>query len=550
MNLTELWEQIKSLVERQADEIERKIKEVDSWSGAASNYASTADYCDACLINTNAAAGKTKREDWTQDHCMLPVKEPGDSMMADKGIMAAAGGRGISRVKKPSDVSQEDWDKAVKGAAGKLASAYKEMDMDVPPSVEAAKERAISMDTLQTMAYRASYDKYPAAYVHSVYIDDAGAMFVILSQDMKLYRSELMFENGELMLSDWIEVTQEFPPKTRTQIIRQQDGKVRWLSISATATINRCGEIDSRALFDSFVKHAEETGKYPVRRFFHLDDDRWVTGQADFLARAGNCYITSGFFNDTPLAQDEIKAREKDPDGWGDSIGYIPLDKATFIKVRGMDIPVYQDGINVEISTLPQREAASLFVKTEVKRQMNEKKLRALADLSFAGDIEKARKWLEENPEEVNRQIEQNGLITRATDPSTGSGQGEGGQIELTEELVTVIVQRMAELHPVQENEVIRTLQTTVTEQASAIATLRTELDQVKASQATLDTRIKPLEKDTAEIERQARLDAPANGVVKVGFKPSVERSAQQEAPSVTGKELAEATLDKIGLKY
>lgn len=415
-------------------------------------------------------------------------------------------------------------------------------------ATEETKERALSMNSVYEMAWRAAELKYPMAYLRDVFADQSGELFAIISQDSKLYRSTVTVGEGDMVeLGDWVFVTQEFVPAgvTRTQIIRE-NGQVRWLSISATATVNRSLEIDSRNLFDSFVRRAEETGQYPVRRFFHLDGDRWVTGQADFLARVGNCYITTGIYNDTPLAQAEIKAREKNPDAWGDSIGYIPMDDPTFIKVRGMDIPVYQDGINVEISTLPTNEAASLFVKTEVKRQMNEKQLKALALLNFDGDIERARKWLEENPDEVNRQIEQNGLITRTTEEVTTVTTEEivAKEVDLTEELVNEIVTRMA------DNEVVRTLKATIEEQAKVITTLRTDVDRMMVTQATLDTRIKPLEKDTAEIERQARLDAPANGVVKVGFRPSVERGTQQQSDQVSGKEVAEATLDKIGLKY
>lgn len=43
-----------------------------AWDGAASRYATTADYCDACLINENTG----DRADWVQAKCHLPVREP------------------------------------------------------------------------------------------------------------------------------------------------------------------------------------------------------------------------------------------------------------------------------------------------------------------------------------------------------------------------------------------------------------------------------------------------------------------------------------------
>lgn len=43
-----------------------------AWDGSASRYASTADYCDSCLINENTGP----RDGWVQSKCHLPVREP------------------------------------------------------------------------------------------------------------------------------------------------------------------------------------------------------------------------------------------------------------------------------------------------------------------------------------------------------------------------------------------------------------------------------------------------------------------------------------------
>lgn len=535
-NLSKIWEQIKALVEKEA-KTERAIKEVDSWDGSASNY-TPEQYSDACLISVWKEAGK---DEPTKDYCFLPVKEPGSNDYADKGIMTAAGGRGISRVKKPSDVPQEDWDKAVKAAANKIASLYKEMEMDVPASVE--KMRSVTLYALEEMAYRAAYGKYPMASFNGLYASEDGGLFIVLNQDMKLYRSEIEWQDGEMMLSDWKEVSMEFVPRSQTTITRQADGSVRWLSISATATINKVGEIDSRQLFDNFVKRAEETGAYPQRIFYHENGQKYVTGQADFLARSGNCYITGGVYNDSFLAQAEIKAREAEPDYWGDSIGYLPMGPVEFIKVRGFDIPVYQDGINVEISTLPKNEAASLFVQTEVKRAMNERQLEALAKLAFGGDVERAKQWVEENPEEVNRQIDQRGLVTRS-EGETIEVEVQAAEFELTDEVIQVIITRMA------ENEVIRAQAVKLDEQAQALTGLQEKLTSVETVLARLEQRLGTVEQTDQEKRRQIAQDLPANAVVtRLTYRPSVERGKEQaEQPS--DAELAEKTLDGIGLKY
>ncbi len=54
------------------------------WSGiSASDYASTADYCDACLIDENPAGSEK-----IQANCKLPVKEPGGAY--NRGAIRAA----------------------------------------------------------------------------------------------------------------------------------------------------------------------------------------------------------------------------------------------------------------------------------------------------------------------------------------------------------------------------------------------------------------------------------------------------------------------------
>jgi hypothetical protein len=113
---------------------ERKIKDVASWDGAASNYADTNAYCAACLIDVNSAAG---RDEKAQDHCMLPVRGPGDGsdIYVKQAVHAAAGGHGVSQVKRPSDVPEDAWSSAVKVAAGKLISAYGQMEEEVPDSL-------------------------------------------------------------------------------------------------------------------------------------------------------------------------------------------------------------------------------------------------------------------------------------------------------------------------------------------------------------------------------------------------------------------------------
>lgn len=406
-------------------------------------------------------------------------------------------------------------------------------------SEDAPTERAVSIDVVYGRVWDLCEMRHPMAYLKDVFTDQSGAFFAIISQDGRLYRSAITVGEGDTVQLGELElVTQEFVPAgmVRTTITRQADGKVRWLSISATSTINKDGEIDSRTLFDNFARRAEETGEYPERIFYHQRGQKYVVGQADFLARSGNCYITGGVYNDSLLAQAEIEARSANPEQWGDSIGYIPMGPVEFIKVRGFDIPVYKDGINVEISTLPAGDASSLFIRTEVQRSMNERQIEALAKLAFDGDVGRAKQWVEENPEEINRQIENRGLVTRAT--------GEAPEFELTDEAIQIIVTRAMEA------DVIRAQQVKLDEQAQAIVTLQEKLTSVETVLAQVERRLGEVEATDQDKRRQMANDLPANAIIpKLTYRPSVERGKEQPVQP-NGKDVAEKTLDGIGLTY
>jgi uncharacterized coiled-coil protein SlyX len=188
---------------------------------------------------------------------------------------------------------------------------------------------------------------------------------------------------------------------------------------------------------------------------------------------------------------------------------------------------------------------------------MNERQLRALADLHFEGDIERAKKWVEENPDEVNRQIDQRGLVTRATStgPSTGSGQHSGQatsddgkeaapEFELTDEAIQIIVTRAV------ESDVIQAQQTKLTEQDQTITTLTEKLTSVETVLAQVERRLKEVEATDQDKRRQMVQDLPANAVIpKLTYRPSVERGNEQK-PVPVSSEVANKTLDGAGLTY
>lgn len=97
-----------------------------AWDGSASRWPDTASFCDACAINGNTG----DRANWVQAKCKLPYKEPnGDINTNALGAASAAlaGARGGLKDVSPADK---------KSAAKKLMSAYREAQMDPPPSLK------------------------------------------------------------------------------------------------------------------------------------------------------------------------------------------------------------------------------------------------------------------------------------------------------------------------------------------------------------------------------------------------------------------------------
>lgn len=151
----------------------KAITSVDSWDGSASRWDTAQSYCSACLIDVNSAAGNDEKD---KAHCKLPVKAPGGDAFVKQAIYAAAGGRGITQISKPSDVSEAAWNKAVTAAAKKLVRLYREMDEYAPEAVyelagmerpDAAKEGGDqnSMSdayTLAKAAFRDALEAYEA----------------------------------------------------------------------------------------------------------------------------------------------------------------------------------------------------------------------------------------------------------------------------------------------------------------------------------------------------------------------------------------------------
>lgn len=258
----------------------------------------------------------------------------------------------------------------------------------------------------------------PDAGTHllDIFVDKDGTFAIFTRSDGQLYKMQVHVDDKNVITTDPEEkVSMEFTQRT-TEIItvkREADNRIRWFAMPAcTAVLNRSGEIDSTALFDSFVEHVDRTQQYPVLDFYHMGE-KIVLGQADWVARDGVTYCASGLFDDTPIGRAAAEALIKEPGFWGLSIAYVPTSKPTTIRsVEGISIPVYSAGINRFISLLPEGNAASIL--TSISMEVSRMKTEVMDALKrLVGDNKDLLKEFELKIDSVNRTAE--GMISRDT---------------------------------------------------------------------------------------------------------------------------------------
>jgi len=445
----------------------------------------------------------------------------------------------------------------------KIRNAFKSVLGD--EFMELEKREAVSVSRIFNAIYTELEKIDYWVWIHDLYLDD-GSMFVIFSSESKIYRASVELDGEEVEVSEWLELDLN-ATRTRTRVIRQADGRTRWISISSTAVLNRSGEIDSMALFDSFVEHAERTGEYPYRTFYHQNEEMKM-GQADYLARDGYCYITSGLYDeDCPLADAEIAAREREPEYWGESIGFWSTSEPEILKVTDdVGIPVYQTGVNIEISTLPEERAAAWFIHV-----LNKEVLR------MKPDVKEALLRLTDNDEaladefgvvvdSVNQDIDDRELIARETEEVDPSIEPEEeteeeveeeetpepeAELETSELDVEIDEEVMVEIAGVfAESKPFKDLLAIVENSTESIKELVTRIDAMDKdlgrTVGQVNKRLDVIERDEDEKQRVWEEDLPKDRTMRIGYRPRDDHKEDNEEEMTLAEIAAEsiATLE------
>lgn len=466
----------------------------------------------------------------------------------------------IAQFKKAYEVEGDKWVKRER-SMNPVKQLWNQIKTAFEPHLE--EERAVGLGQLFNQLDLALYESsdHGMAWLHDLYRDDDGSLFAIASERGKLYRVGLEFTESGATLGEWVPVAEEFRPvgeaRTRTKVIRQADGRVRWLSISCTSVLNRAGEIDSQALFDSFVAHAEETGEYPYRTFYH-QGEALRTGQGDFMARDGAVFITSGLYDDDNLlAAAEIVAMERNADKWGESIGYMPTAEPEMVEIAdGVTIPVYNVGVIREISTLPNDSAAAWFTTIRIQevRRMRQDVFDAL--LEMVDDEEEAKRFAA-LVDGTNREIADSDLVSReAGDDEPLQGGSAQPASETPDPVGPAEIEREVVLDQAAVDLIAAQFATMLTPFTEKIEGLEAQLSALTDGQSAaadgarqvreaLDTRIKAVERDEDEKQRQWLADMPRRETLNVTHRP-------REANKPEGDEVStpdpSAILDKAGV--
>ena len=532
----------------------RTIKDVDAWTGAASQYEDTPAYCDACLINLNSG----DRAEWVQGLCKLPVREPGDGadVYVRQAVYAAA--QRFNQLTKPADVEQTAWDNGVKAAAKELVRAYEQMDEE-PPAVltDAARNRSITRERdtlaiLQDALYEMSINLGRICLLHAIQYDDETDMtYLIMICEGMLYRAPYFIDENDTVITGEWEMLEPIIPaiasrSTGISVSRAANGRYHYTLISATPFLNRVGEIDSTQLFDSFITHARTTGSYPRLDFYHYMDDL-ILGQSYYLDRVGLAYVEMGWFDDNEVARSFAQSIMDDPAYWGNSIQYFPTADPMFEEVTaGIYALVYRGGIHKFTSLLPERMAANLFTTAAAQGEnsmISEQELEALLKgLSSVND--ETRTAILSQVKGVNRAGQSGNYVFRANNPVEAQDVAPVVSVQLpdTQPLVDSIVAAVVD----RVNALIAQNNTAIAEQVTtSLNDLAERLEAVETGQEELQRQVTPVVEDhkTRNADKSAGRDGGPLFIPRLQRKKA---EGEGEGNAVPLSTTAEATVNKI----
>ncbi len=336
---------------------------------------------------------------------------------------------------------------------------------------------------------------------------------------------------------------------------RMQDGRWVGCSVLCTATVNKMGILDSRALFDSFVERFQGDGSEYIN-LLHLGGGKSQIGCLRHVWREEKLLVgIYEFFADDPVAEAVARTLAEDEDGfWGGSIEFKHFGEPHLVEVaEGVKLPMTHDGQLFGYSIARNQDCAAWYTGNVVMERAMTKREREIA-LELLGDEELVDQ-LQERLGEANRALE--GAVTRTVQQehrehregaesteSLETGELETGDLgsdepvvyELEPEALAQIAGAVVEHRAVSGRfeQLALDFEQRVETALGRIDALTHELEERAVA---LDGRLGKLEQEEQARYRQYDLEKPKQPVVKFGVRPrerakaSDEPDVQQESP-------------------
>lgn len=267
----------------------------------------------------------------------------------------------------------------------------------------------------------ALYNPDQVHWFQELYVAGGGGLFALSAQAGKLYRSPVAVSDTSVVVGPPEQVVTKFEPVNmqRTRFVTRDTNNLPiFLSILATAALNKANEIDSRALFDTFVERF--TGDEEYINLYHLDKAKSRIGKLLWVGRDENLLLGLWTPDDNPVGRAVAETIEADSAGdWGVSIEFMPDNEGSLVEVvPGIELRVFDAGTLWGASVVRSAHACSWFTghMPEVKERV----------FTMNTTIKQAIETLIKNPDALaefetwvdgaNRTITDSGAVTRSDD--------------------------------------------------------------------------------------------------------------------------------------
>lgn len=336
-------------------------------------------------------------------------------------------------------------------AVGELVNVYGICDMQVPPkllAIHANVSRATSVNAIYWSVYdllQVKSMQMGQLYDLADLVEDDGRLVAIYSIEGVYHTAEVITDGANVTLGEAVALDLGGATNTRTFSVTDTDGRVRFVSISATSSLNRDGEIDSSSLFSNIERRWHEGGDPELTLDFHHFGEKARLGSVDYVKAEKNTLVISWKLDDTAVGRAAEASVLADPNYWGHSIEYYPLANEVDW-VNDKPVLVYHDGFLVRVALCAENKGASLFTKV-VTRSVNMSIKQDLEKL-LGGDTALVERFLTEL-EKTNKAVES--TVYRAKDEGEAEAEAttevvERAVVKTTEEVETTMSTQTVEL--------------------------------------------------------------------------------------------------------